>query len=82
MIWSEMAVQLRATGHGTDMIHRIVEVLRNPISAGSLYRGDRDTGEKQTRRHSAGEPIHAARGAADSCPWGASGQLLGGSAVS
>jgi hypothetical protein len=38
MIWSEMAVQLRATGHRTDVIHRIVEVLRNPISAGSLYR--------------------------------------------
>jgi hypothetical protein len=68
MIWSEMAVQLRATGHGTDMIHRIVEALRDAISAGSLYRRQPHHGGETTRRHSAGEPIHAGRGAADSRP--------------
>jgi DNA-binding transcriptional regulator YhcF (GntR family) len=47
MIWSEMAVRLRATGHGTDMVHRIVEALRDAISAGSLIGGNRITGEKQ-----------------------------------
>jgi hypothetical protein len=47
MIWSEMAVRLRAAGHGTDMVHRIVEALRDAISAGSLIGGNRITGEKQ-----------------------------------
>ena len=47
MIWSEMAVRLRAPGQGTDMVHRIVETLRDEISAGSLRGGSRITGEKQ-----------------------------------
>lgn len=47
MIWSEMAVQLRAPGHGTDMVQRIVEALRDEISMGSLRGGSRITGEKQ-----------------------------------
>ena len=47
MIWSEMAVRLRAPGQGTDMVHRIVETLRDEISAGSLRGGCRITGEKQ-----------------------------------
>src|SRR6267378_4331256 len=47
MIWSEMAVRLRAPGQGTDMVHRIVETLRDEISAGVLRGGSRITGEKQ-----------------------------------
>jgi hypothetical protein len=47
MIWSEMAARLRTAGHGTDMVHRIVEALRDAISAGALAGGSRITGEKQ-----------------------------------
>jgi DNA-binding GntR family transcriptional regulator len=47
MIWSEMAVRLRTPGQGTDMVHRIVEALRDEISAGSLAGGSRITGEKE-----------------------------------
>jgi hypothetical protein len=47
MIWSEMAVRLRTPGQGTDMVHRIVEALRNEISAGALAGGSRIIGEKQ-----------------------------------
>jgi DNA-binding FadR family transcriptional regulator len=42
-----MAVRLRATGQGTDMVHRIVEALREEISAGALRGGSRITGEKE-----------------------------------
>jgi hypothetical protein len=66
MIWSEMAVRLRTPGQGTDMVHRIVEALRDEISAGVLTGGSRIAGEKQLSRNSAGQPVHAARGAADS----------------
>jgi DNA-binding GntR family transcriptional regulator len=47
MIWSEMAVRLRTPGQGTDMAHRIVEALRDEISAGALAGGSRIIGEKQ-----------------------------------
>src|ERR1700681_2259208 len=47
MIWSEMAVRLRTPGQGTDMVHRIVETLRDEISAGTLAGGSRITGEKE-----------------------------------
>jgi hypothetical protein len=47
MTWAEMAVRLRTAGHGTDMVHRIVEALRDAISTGSLGGGSRITGEKQ-----------------------------------
>jgi DNA-binding GntR family transcriptional regulator len=42
-----MAVRLRATGQVTDMVHRIVEALREEISAGALRGGSRITGEKE-----------------------------------
>jgi DNA-binding GntR family transcriptional regulator len=63
-----MAVRLRATGQGTDMVHRIVEALREEISAGALRGGSRITGEKELSAILLGQPIHAARGAADSRP--------------
>jgi hypothetical protein len=47
VLWTEMAVRLRATGQGTDMVHRIVEALREEISAGALRGGSRITGEKE-----------------------------------
>jgi DNA-binding transcriptional regulator YhcF (GntR family) len=47
MLWTEMAVRLRAPGQGTDMVHRIVEALREEISAGALRGGSRITGEKE-----------------------------------
>jgi regulatory GntR family protein len=46
MIWPEMAVRLRTPGQGTDMVHRVVEALRDEISAGTLAGGSRITGEK------------------------------------
>src|ERR1700738_5062566 len=47
MIWSEMAMRLRKSGQGTDIVHRVVEALREEVSAGSLAGGSRITGEKE-----------------------------------
>src|SRR5260221_38624 len=33
MIWSEMAMRLRKSGQGTDIVHRVVEALREEVSA-------------------------------------------------
>ena len=41
MIWSEMAMRLRKSGQGTDIVHRVVEALREEVSAGSLAGGSR-----------------------------------------
>src|SRR5258708_3470018 len=47
MIWSEMAMRLRKSGQGTDIVHRVVEALRVEVSAGSLAGGSRITGGKE-----------------------------------